>query len=100
MKISIDSLQKAFESRVRLGIMSLLILNDWVEFVDLKNYLKVTDGNLASHLSALEKLSFIQSRKQFLGNKPNTSYAATKLGRDSFGNHLNALESLIKGVSR
>jgi DNA-binding HxlR family transcriptional regulator len=100
VKISIDSLQKAFESRVRLGIMSLLILNDWVEFVDLKNYLKVTDGNLASHLSALEKLSFIQSRKQFLGNKPNTSYAATKLGRDSFGNHLNALESLIKGVSR
>lgn len=100
MKISIDSLQKAFESRVRLGIMSVLILNDWVEFVELKDYLKVTDGNLASHLSALEKLNFIQSRKQFIGNKPNTSYAATKLGRDSFGNHLNALESLIKGVSK
>lgn len=100
MKISIDSLQKAFESRVRLGIMSVLILHDWVEFVALKDYLKVTDGNLASHLSALEKLNFIQSRKQFIGNKPNTSYAATKLGRDSFGNHLNALESLIKGVSK
>jgi len=100
VKISIDSLQKAFESRVRLGIMSILILHDWVEFVALKDYLKVTDGNLASHLSALEKLNFIQSRKQFIGNKPNTSYAATKLGRDSFGNHLNALESLIKGVSK
>lgn len=100
MKISIDSLQKAFESRVRLGIMSVLILHDWVEFVALKDYLQVTDGNLASHLSALEKLNFIQSRKQFIGNKPNTSYAATKLGRDSFGNHLNALESLIKGVSK
>jgi hypothetical protein len=45
-------------------------------------------------------LNFIQSRKQFIGNKPNTSYAATKLGRESFGNHLNALESLIKGVSK
>jgi len=100
VKISIDSLQKAFESRVRLGIMSVLILHDWVEFVELKDYLKVTDGNLASHLSALEKLNFIQSRKQFIGNKPNTSYAATKLGRNSFGNHLNALESLIKGVSK
>jgi len=100
VKISIDSLQKAFESRVRLGIMSVLILHDWVEFVALKDYLQVTDGNLASHLSALEKLNFIQSRKQFIGNKPNTSYAATKLGRDSFGNHLNALESLIKGVSK
>lgn len=100
MKISIDSLQKAFESRVRLGIMSILIHHDWVEFVELKDYLKVTDGNLASHLSALEKLNFIQSRKQFIGNKPNTSYAATKLGRESFGNHLNALDSLIKGVSK
>jgi DNA-binding HxlR family transcriptional regulator len=78
--------------------MSILILHDWVEFVELKDYLTVTDGNLASHLSALEKLNFIQSRKQFIGNKPNTSYAATKLGRESFGNHLNALESLIKGV--
>jgi len=100
VKISIDSLQKAFESRVRLGVMSILILHDWVEFVELKDYLKVTDGNLASHLSALEKLNFIQSRKQFIGNKPNTSYAATKLGRESFRNHLNALESLIKGVSK
>ena len=100
MKISIGSLQKAFESRVRLGIMSILILHDWVEFVELKDYLKVTDGNLASHLSALEKLNFIQSRKQFIGNKPNTSYAATKLGRESFGNHLNALENLIKGISK
>jgi DNA-binding HxlR family transcriptional regulator len=80
--------------------MSILILHDWVEFVELKDYLKVTDGNLASHLSALEKLNFIQSRKQFIGNKPNTSYAATKLGRESFGNHLNALENLIKGISK
>jgi DNA-binding HxlR family transcriptional regulator len=80
--------------------MSILILHDWVEFVELKDYLKVTDGNLASHLSALEKLNFIQSRKQFIVNKPNTSYAATKLGRESFGNHLNALENLIKGVSK
>jgi DNA-binding HxlR family transcriptional regulator len=80
--------------------MSILILHDWVEFVELKDYLKVTDGNLASHLSALEKLNFIQSRKQFIGNKPNTSYAATKLGRESFENHLNALENLIKGVSK
>ena len=100
MKISIDSLQKAFESRVRLGIMSILILNDWVEFVELKELLKVTDGNLASHLSALEKLHFIQTKKQFIGNKPNTSYAATKLGRESFGNHLSALEALIKGFPR
>jgi DNA-binding HxlR family transcriptional regulator len=100
VNISIDSLQKAFESRVRLGIMSILILHDWVEFVELKDILMVTDGNLASHLSALEKLQFIQIRKQFIGNKPNTSYAATILGRESFGNHLNALEDLIKGINR
>ena len=99
MSISINSLQKAFESRIRLGIMSVLMINDWVEFVELKELLNVTDGNLASHLTALEKLNYIQFRKQFISNKPNTSYAATQLGREAFNTHLSALEKLIKRVS-
>ncbi len=96
MSISINSLQKAFESRIRLGIMSVLMVNEWVEFVTLKELLNVTDGNLASHLTALEKLDYIAVRKQFIGNKPNTSYAATISGKKTFNAHLNALEKLIK----
>ncbi|MDP4663171.1 MAG: transcriptional regulator [Salibacteraceae bacterium] len=96
MKGIIDQLDKAFESRVRLGLMSVLAVNDWVEFGELKQLLDVTDGNLASHVSALEKKGFIEVRKKFVGKKPNTSFAVTKQGKEAFANHINALEQLLK----
>lgn len=92
----IQDLNKIFESRVRLGIMSVLMVNDWVEFNTLKDTLELTDGNLASHLSALEKNQMIEVKKEFVGRKPKTSFRVTNLGRNSFNDHLNALEKLIK----
>lgn len=92
----ISQLNKEFESRVRLGIMSVLVVNDWVDFNEMKKLLEVTDGNLASHSSALEKSGFIEIKKEFIGKKPKTSYRVTKLGRDAFSEHLNALEKLLK----
>lgn len=99
MNISITGINKAFESRIRLGIMSALAVNDKLDFNALKIFLDVTDGNLASHLTALEKLEYIQVNKQFIGKKPNTSYEATALGKRAFADHLNALEKLIRGVA-
>ncbi|WP_423146643.1 winged helix-turn-helix domain-containing protein [Rubrolithibacter danxiaensis] len=96
MKILIDGLQKAFESRIRLGIMSALAVNDRLDFNTLKEYLDVTDGNLASHMKALEKEEFIGIEKSFIGKKPNTKYFITKEGKKAFDDHLNALEKLIK----
>lgn len=92
----IGGLNKAFESRIRLGIMSVLLVNEWMDFGNMKEVLAITDGNLASHITALEKLEYVQVRKQFIGKKPNTSYAVTDLGRKSFNEHLNALEKLLK----
>jgi DNA-binding MarR family transcriptional regulator len=96
MKNFIEDLNKAFESRIRLGIMSVLMVNNWVDFGTLKEMLQVTDGNLASHITALEKMEYIKVQKQFVGKKPNTSYAVTKAGKKAFGNHLDALENLLK----
>ena len=96
MKDVITQLNKAFENRVRLGVMSILMVNDWVEFSTLKELLDITDGNLASHITALEKLNYIEVRKQFIGKKPNTTYAVTKPGKKAFNDHLNALEKLLK----
>lgn len=76
--------------------MSVLVVNDSIDFITLKQQLNVTDGNIASHINALEKLNYIEIKKQFIGKKPNTSYAVTKLGRKSFIEHLNALEKLIR----
>ena len=75
--------------------MSILMVHDAVDFGALKQQLQITDGNMASHSSALEKLGYITIRKQFIGKKPNTSYAATMEGRKAFNEHLFALERLI-----
>lgn len=96
MKNLLDKLDKAFENRVRLGVMSALMANDYVDFNTLKELLNVTDGNLASHLKALENVEYIAMKKEFIGRKPNTKYSATKLGRTAFAQHLEALEQLIK----
>jgi DNA-binding MarR family transcriptional regulator len=96
MKGIIHQLDKAFENRIRLGLMSVLSVNDWVEFNELKQLLDVTDGNLASHISALEKKGFITVRKRFVGKKPNTSFQITDAGKTAFEHHLKALENLLK----
>ena len=94
----IDSLNKAFDSRVRLGIMSILMVNDWVDYKEIKEKLDLTDGNLASHINGLEKLNYIEIRKGFIGKKTNTSYTLTPTGKQEFTAHINALEKLIKGI--
>ena len=96
MKISIDGLHKAFESRIRLGIMSALAVNDMLDFNALKEHLDLTDGNLASHVAALEKAEHVLVSKQFIGKKPNTTYAATVAGKAAFQKHLATLEKLIR----
>ena len=96
MKYFIDTLNKAFESRIRLGIMSILMVNDQVNFTMLKDLLDITDGNMASHISGLEKLGYLKVTKQFIGKKPNTSYAATESGKAAFAEHVKALEKLLQ----
>jgi DNA-binding HxlR family transcriptional regulator len=96
VKISIDGLHKAFESRIRLGIMSALAVNNMLDFNALKEYLDVTDGNLASHMKALEKEEFIGVEKSFIGKKPNTRYFMTAVGKRAFNSHLEALEKFLK----
>jgi DNA-binding MarR family transcriptional regulator len=98
MKNLIYNLNKAFENRVRLGIMAVLMANDTVDFNMLKETLQVTDGNLASHSNALEKAGYVLVEKRFVGKKPNTTFQATKEGKKAFQDHLNALEKLINNT--
>ena len=96
MKVDFNKLDKAFENRVRLQIMSILMVNESYDFTSLKELLDVTDGNLASNLKALEKEEYIVIHKSFVGKKPNTNYQASVKGKKAFTDHLNALEQLIK----
>ncbi|WP_243472630.1 MULTISPECIES: winged helix-turn-helix domain-containing protein [unclassified Winogradskyella] len=91
----INNINKLFDHRIRLGIMSVLMVNEYADFKTLKELLGATDGNLASHTKALENAEYILVEKQFIGRKPNTRYSATKLGKAEFKKHIEALEKLI-----
>ncbi|MCP9201251.1 transcriptional regulator [Gramella sp. GC03-9] len=95
MKNIISNINKAFDHRIRLGIMSVLVVNDHVDFKTLKELLGATDGNVASHTKALEKQKYIKVEKSFIDRKPNTRYIATEKGRKAFQEHLDALEKLL-----
>jgi DNA-binding MarR family transcriptional regulator len=95
VKNILSQLDKAFENRIRLGIMSALLVNDFLDFNSLKSLLGVTDGNLASHLKSLEKKKYIEFEKVFKDRKPLTTYFATKKGKEAFQKHLSAIEELL-----
>jgi DNA-binding HxlR family transcriptional regulator len=96
MKEILKDLDKAFENKIRLGIMSALVVNEYLDFNTLKELLDVTDGNLASHLKSLENSRYINFRKEFLDRKPNTKYSATQEGILAFTKHIKAIEQLLK----
>jgi DNA-binding MarR family transcriptional regulator len=92
----LEQFNKTFESKARLGIMSVLMVNESVNFNSLKELLNLTDGNLATHVKALEEASYLLVQKEFIGRKPNTLYSATIDGRKAFEQHLSVLEQFIK----
>lgn len=98
MKDLLAQFNKAFESKARLNIMSVLMVNDTQSFNALKELLGLTDGNLATHLRALEESGYVIVQKQFIGRKPNTTYSATPTGRQAFSDHLTALEEFIRNL--
>ncbi|MBP9990157.1 MAG: transcriptional regulator [Bacteroidales bacterium] len=93
---ALENINKAFESKARLGIMSALMVNESLDFATLKSLLQLTDGNLASHTRNLEDLGYITCEKRFIGRKPNTTFSITEKGRVAFAEHLKALEIFIK----
>lgn len=98
MRKELDQLNKIFDSRIRIGIMSALMVNEEVNFNELKALLDATDGNLASHLRTLEEQQFIRVEKGFVGRKTNTVYSITAEGEKAFRAHINALEKIIKNI--
>jgi DNA-binding MarR family transcriptional regulator len=98
MKNPIENLNKIFDSRIRLGIMSALVVNEEVNFNELKELIQVTDGNLASHLKTLEENGYVKVHKGFIGRKTNTTYSVTKAGQKAFKSHLDALEKMIRSI--
>ncbi len=89
-------LNKAIHQKARLGIMSILMVSTEVDFNYLKDRLKLTDGNLSSHLSLLEKEKYIKIKKKFVKKKPRTLCQISDKGRQAFKEYLENLEKIIR----
>ena len=93
----IEHLNKAFDNRIRLAIMSVLSVRDEADFNDMKEILGATDGNLATHVAVLERNRYLKVKKVFVGKKTRTTYAITDSGRKAFADHVDALEQVLRG---
>lgn len=96
VKTTVAGLNKLYSHRVRLGLMGILAVNDWVDFVTLRDALQLTDGSLAGHIKALDKAGQIETEKRFVEGKPRTSYRTTQAGRVAFERHLGELEDFLR----
>jgi len=88
-------LDELIHSKLRLGIMSMLISVEYAEFSVIKNKLQATDGNLSANLRKLEEAGYIEVEKIFVGRKPQSRYSITDKGRSAFENYISNLEKLI-----
>jgi DNA-binding HxlR family transcriptional regulator len=96
MKSPFDNLDKVLEHRVRLQILSVLAAGDSSDFNSLKELLDVTDGNLATHIKALEREKYLHVTKAFIDRKPNTRYKITDRGRTAFKRHIEAMADVVR----
>jgi DNA-binding transcriptional ArsR family regulator len=92
------NLDRVIHERTRLGILSALAVNSSLAFSELKQLLKVTDGNLSVHARKLEDAGYISCTKSFAGRVPKTEYKLMPAGRRAFEKYLDHMEALIRAT--
>lgn len=90
-----DQIDRTIHEKGRLAIMTLLATRPSWAFQDLKAELKMSDGNLVTHLRTLHQAGYVAITKEVM-DRPQTSYALTKKGQESFRDYLQLLEQIVK----
>lgn len=90
------SLDRLIHERLRLGIISALAANESLTFIDLKNLMNTTDGNLSVHARKLEDAGYVAVTKSFDGRMPRTEYKLTTAGRRALESYVGHMEALVK----
>ncbi|MFP4052804.1 MAG: winged helix-turn-helix domain-containing protein [Phycisphaerae bacterium] len=88
-------IDETIHQRTRLAIMASLAGVERLDFSELKADLGLTDGNLSTHLSALERAGYVKIDKSFQGKKPRTTVAQTPKGRKALRNYVNLLQGIL-----
>jgi len=98
LESALPHLDRIIHERMRLGIVSALVVNETLTFNELKKLLQTTDGNLSVHARRLEEMAYVECTKRFDGRTPKTEYRLTALGRQAFERYLDHMEALIQAM--
>jgi DNA-binding MarR family transcriptional regulator len=92
----VPALDRLIHEPARYHIMAVLYVIESADFLFLRTQTAMTDGNLSSHLSKLEKAGYVQVRKEFVGRKPHTMLELTPEGRQAFDAYRAAMQAHLE----
>jgi DNA-binding HxlR family transcriptional regulator len=96
--VAASSLDRLIHERTRLAIISALAVNASLTFNELKELLRITDGNLSVHARKLEDAGYVGCTKSFSGRLPKTEYRLSASGRRALEKYLDHMEALIRAT--
>ena len=89
-------LDRVIHEKGRLAIMSMLAATPELSFTEMRNTLKMKDGNLTTHIRTLQEAGYVSVTKAFQNNRPLTTCSLTASGRKAFQGYINLLEQIIR----
>lgn len=95
--IDFSQLDKTIHEKGRLAIMTLLAARAGWPFQDLKIELKMSDGNLITHLRSLVKAGYVTETRE-IKERQQTSYSLSRAGRKAFEKYLTFLEEIVQAA--
>ena len=93
--ILFKDLNPILHSQLRLSIVSILMSVDEANFNFIKETTKATSGNISIQIKKLQEAGYIQVKKSFKNNYPNTTVSITRKGIEAFETYVNNLKKYI-----
>ena len=88
-------LDRVIHEKGRLAIMSMLAAAPTLLYTELRDSLRMTDGNVSAHLRTLMEAGYVAVTKSLEGGRPATSYTLTQSGRTAFAEYVRLLEQIV-----
>jgi len=89
-------LDRVIHEKGRLAIMSMLAASAELSFTEMRDALGMTDGNLTTHIRALQQEGYVSVAKSYQNRRPLTTCALTAAGRKAFAEYIDLLEKIVR----
>ncbi len=95
MKKDTTKLDEVIHQPVRTRIIAYLISTGECDYTSLRDSLELSDGHMSTHMKVLTKKEYVEMHKEFVNNKPKTTYKLTKKGKACFKEYVEVLQNII-----